>query len=159
MMRNAAPVRPAVDRIPAQRWRFIWAYILVSSGRKKAPPLKGPQPKSLLSIARSNSAQFCRRRRWLREKRMHQIRFGFIARFAPTVLSAFQTGRLVALSSVSSIFIIVLLWPHWPSLERLPATMRWSGCGARADQITVMNGGALTLSLPILDTIAAPSDR
>jgi len=47
-----------------------------------------------------------------------QICFGFGARFAPTVLPTFQTGRLAAVDSVSGISIIILRWPDWPSGER-----------------------------------------
>lgn len=47
-----------------------------------------------------------------------QICFGFRARFAPTVLPAFQTGRFGALSS-DSFSMIILRWPDGPSEERI----------------------------------------
>jgi hypothetical protein len=58
----------------------------------------------LLSIARSNSS--ISQTAPLNE--FSQICFGFRARFAPTVLPAFHSGRLVAGASVSGISMIIL---------------------------------------------------
>lgn len=79
---------------------------------------------------------------------MRQIRFGFIARFAPTVLSAFQIGRLVAVSSVSSIFIIISPMATLAIFRTLASHDALEWLGARADKITVLNGGALSLATP-----------
>ena len=44
-------------------------------------------------------------------------------RFAPTVFSAFQTGRLVTGTLVFGTYIIVPLWAHRLSAKRLPPRM------------------------------------
>ena len=79
------------------------------------------QPRSLLSIARSNSARSRSRPSRSRKKRTAQMCRGFSARFAPTFLPVFQARLSCSTGSYFERPIMFLLRPQWPEQERLYA--------------------------------------